>query len=116
MDEFSQFLRWVAETYYFHQFVYFDPDLPPTSKDRRRLRQAKQTMLDAFGTYMNKRDNEQRGFGRPWFRILNEGAINYGEFALPTQQFSINRIDPTNVIFFDVMTFLLLQATLAAVV
>ena len=116
MNERAEFLRWLAETYYFWQFVHGDPDLPPTSKDRRRLRLAKTSLIDAFGAYVNLIDKLGQAVGTSWRRIINENSINYGQWTLTTQQFSIMRTDSTAPYFFNNMTHLLLEATLAAVI
>jgi len=116
MNEHAQYLRWLAETWFFHQLVYFDPELPPTSKDRRRLRASKNALIEAFAAYVNVINNLGKAQGVSWRRIVDQDNINYGQWTLTTQQFSIERTPSSAPYFFNNMTFLLLEATLAAVV
>jgi len=116
MNEYAEYIRWVAQTWHFHQLVYFDPDLPPTSKERRRLRSSKQALTDSFGAYLNVNYKLAAAVGTSWRRIIDENNINYGQWTLTTQKFSVERTTSASGSFFGMMTFLLLEATLAAVV
>ena len=110
MNERAEFLRWLAETYHFWTYVHFDPDLPPTSKDRRRLRQAKSTMIESFSSYANLLRKLGQAAGTSWRLIIDQNNINYGQWTLTTQQFSVERTNSSAGYFFNNMTFLLLEA------
>ena len=110
MKTFQKLLKAIAVCLHWYTVVQSGAPFPPFAVERRRWRLAKEQMFAVYGEWNAVLMAANEEVGIPWTRLVDAEAIAFGIFSKTDGSFSVDRLNPTNKLFFSTMTDLLLAA------